>query len=249
MPPMTTRLADDEGFVTRDADRLLHGAGARRHRAHHRRDGVSRRGPAATAGASSGSTKTASCRAWRGSSPRSMRAAPGPRSNLATAAATPASTFAAKRRSRRRRSRIRSSRSPTRPSSRKEMSLDDIGFTIAAFAAAAARAEAGGLRLRRDPCRARLPDLAIHHAVREPSQRRYGGTLENRARFGLEVLARGQGRGAHPGHLPRSRSRIISRKARHSRKGGRSPSGPRKPAPTRCTSRPAIIARCRRRRA
>ena len=40
MPPMTTRLVRREGHVTDDTDRLLHGAGARRRRAHHRRDGL-----------------------------------------------------------------------------------------------------------------------------------------------------------------------------------------------------------------
>jgi len=70
-----------------------------------------------------------------------------------------------------------------------EMTLDDIGFTIAGFAAAAARAEKAGF------------DCVEIHAAHgylisqflNPCENRrtdaYGGSLENRARFGLEVLA------------------------------------------------------------
>ena len=49
------------------------------------------------------------------------------------------------------------------------MSKERIKETIAAYAAAAVRAQQRRLRLRRDPRRARLPDLAIPRAVREPS--------------------------------------------------------------------------------
>jgi dimethylglycine catabolism A len=71
----------------------------------------------------------------------------------------------------------------------KEMTLDDIGFTIAGFAAAAARAEKAGF------------DCVEIHAAHgylisqfvTPFENRrsdaYGGTVANRARFGLEVLA------------------------------------------------------------
>jgi len=71
----------------------------------------------------------------------------------------------------------------------REMTRDDIGFTIAGFAAAAARAEKAGF------------DCVEIHAAHgylisqflTPFENRrtdaYGGSLENRARFGLEVLA------------------------------------------------------------
>lgn len=70
----------------------------------------------------------------------------------------------------------------------KEMTDDDIEFTIAGFAAAAARAEEAGFDF-----------VEIHGAhgylisqFLNPAENRrtdiYGGTLENRARFGLEVL-------------------------------------------------------------
>jgi 2,4-dienoyl-CoA reductase-like NADH-dependent reductase (Old Yellow Enzyme family) len=70
----------------------------------------------------------------------------------------------------------------------REMSADDIAFTIAGFAAAAARAERAGF------------DFVEIHAAHgylisqfvTPFENRrtddYGGSLENRARFGLEVL-------------------------------------------------------------
>jgi 2,4-dienoyl-CoA reductase-like NADH-dependent reductase (Old Yellow Enzyme family) len=71
----------------------------------------------------------------------------------------------------------------------KEMTLEDIAFTIAGFAAAAVRAEEAGF-----DC------VEIHAAhgylisqflkARENLRTdAYGGSLENRARFGLEVLA------------------------------------------------------------
>ena len=76
----------------------------------------------------------------------------------------------------------------------------------------------------------------------------YGGALENRARFGLEVLRAVKAAvPAHAGDLSRSRSTIISPPASISPKASRSRSGRRRRAPTRCTSRPGITARCRRR--
>ena len=107
---------------------------------------------------------------------------------------------------------------------------------------------AGRLRLRRDPCRARLSDLAISHAVREPPHRRYGGSLENRARFGLDVLR--AVKAAVPGiprDLPALGRGLFSRRAAVQRRPAGRALGRARRAPTRCTSRPGIIARCPRR--
>ncbi len=52
-----------------------------------------------------------------------------------------------------------------------EMSHARIAETVAAFAAAAWRAQTCRLRLRRDPRRAWLSDLAVPRAVREPAHR------------------------------------------------------------------------------
>ena len=124
-----------------------------------------------------------------------------------------------------------------------------IAQTIAAHAAAARRAQAGRLRLRRDPRRARLSDLAIPCAVREPAQRRIWRQPGEPRPLRAGSSARGEGGGAGPRRRSiGSRSRISFPAACRSTKAGRSRSGRRRPAPTRCTSPPDIIARCRRRR-
>ena len=53
-----------------------------------------------------------------------------------------------------------------------EMTKERIAATTAAYVAAAAARATGRFRLRRNPRRARLPDLAIPCAVRKPPQRR-----------------------------------------------------------------------------
>ena len=70
----------------------------------------------------------------------------------------------------------------------KEMSADDIAFTIAGFAAAAARAEQAGFDCVE--IHAAHGYLISQFVTPYENRRtdRYGGSLENRARFGLEVL-------------------------------------------------------------
>jgi 2,4-dienoyl-CoA reductase-like NADH-dependent reductase (Old Yellow Enzyme family) len=71
----------------------------------------------------------------------------------------------------------------------KEMTLDDIGFTIAAFAAAAQRAEQAGFDCVEIHAAHGYLISQFLNAFENRRVDAYGGALENRARFGLEVLA------------------------------------------------------------
>ena len=170
MPPMTTRLADGEGFVTDDTIAYYARACGRR-RAHHLRDGVAGArgrhrfhelgiyddrfvpGPrAADRGDPCGGAKASiqlghagghTRRDICGETPIAPSAIPHPVYEITDATIVP-----------------------------QAMTKARIAETVAAFAAAAARARRGRLRLRRDPCRARLSHLAIPDAVREPPHRR-----------------------------------------------------------------------------
>jgi 2,4-dienoyl-CoA reductase-like NADH-dependent reductase (Old Yellow Enzyme family) len=126
----------------------------------------------------------------------------------------------------------------------KEMSADDIAFTIAGFAAAAARAERAGF------------DFVEIHAAHgylisqfvTPFENRrtddYGGSLENRARFGLEVLRAVKAAVKIP-VIYRVRSRTFSPRAHRSPKAARSRYGlaQRRQVPTRSILRPATTVR------
>ena len=127
-----------------------------------------------------------------------------------------------------------------------EMSRERIAETVAAFARAGARAKAAGF------------DCVEIHAAHgylisqfvtpfENSRTdEYGGSLENRARFGLGVLRAIK---AAVGSMP-----VIYRvsvddyfpKASARTREQRSQSGRRRPALTRCTLPPDTTARCRR---
>ena len=110
------------------------------------------------------------------------------------------------------------------------------------------RAPRGRIRLRRDPRGARLSDLAVPHAVREPAhrpvRRRAGEPRPLRPRR----PACGQGRSEDAGDLSHLGRRLFSRRPPKPT-ATRSRYGRRRRAPMRCTSPPATIVRCRRPRA
>src|SRR5258707_7471884 len=71
----------------------------------------------------------------------------------------------------------------------KEMTLEDIAFTIAGFAAAAVRAEQAGFDCVEIHAAHGYLISQFLNARENLRTDAYGGSLENRARFGLEVLA------------------------------------------------------------
>ena len=114
-------------------------------------------------------------------------AAPRPRSSSATAAVTPVSTSAARRRSRLPPSRIPCYETTFETIVPEAMTLARIAQTTAAFAAAATRREG---RLRRVEIHAAHGYLIsqFHAPFENRRTDDYGGSLENRARFGLDIL-------------------------------------------------------------
>jgi dimethylglycine catabolism A len=71
----------------------------------------------------------------------------------------------------------------------KEMTLEDIAFTIAGFAAAAVRAETAGFDCVEIHAAHGYLISQFLNAFENLRTDAYGGSLDNRARFGLEVLA------------------------------------------------------------
>ena len=194
MPPMTTRLADDEGHVTDDTiayymARVRGGVGlitvemASPERAgrHRRRElgiyddrflpGLTRlvdaiHGGGAKASIQLGHAGGHTRRDICGETPVAPSAIPHPVYEVTNETIVP-----------------------------EEMTRERIAETVAAFARAGARAQGGGLRLRRDPRRARLSDLAIRHAVREPAHRRLRRLAREPRALRARGAARGEGRG------------------------------------------------------
>ena len=124
-----------------------------------------------------------------------------------------------------------------------------IAETIAAHVAAALARQGSRFRLRRNPRRARLSDLAISRAVRKPPHRRVWRLSRKSRPLRPGNSARREGRVAgHRASSTGSRSKIFFPADSRSRKAARSRCGRRRAAPTRCISPPGIIARCRRRR-
>ena len=94
------------------------------------------------------------------------------------------------------------------------MTRERIAETVAAFARAGGARQGGGLRLRRDPRRARLPDLAIRHAVREPAHRRVRRLARKPRALRPRGAARGEGGGRNDaGDLSPVGRRLLSRTA------------------------------------
>ena len=187
---------------------------------------------------------TASCRAWRGSPPRSGRRGKGvdparpwrrphPRRHLRGDAARAVGDPP---------SRVRDHRRDHRPQG--NVGASDIEAHHRRLRRGRGARRRGRLRLRRDPCRARLPDLAIRHPVREPAYRCLWRQPREPCAVRSRSVARGEGRGAHPRDLPGVGGGLLSRRDRRLRKAGRSRCGRHKRAPTRSTSPPGITARC-----
>ena len=127
------------------------------------------------------------------------------------------------------------------------MTRERIAETVAAFARAGARAKAAGFDCVEIHAAHGYLISQFVDAVREPAHRRVWRLARKPRALRARGAARGQGRGRRDaGDLPRVGRRLLSRRASARRRARRSRSGPRRRAPMRCTSPPATTARCRR---
>ena len=129
-----------------------------------------------------------------------------------------------------------------------EMTKARIAQTIAAHVAAALRAQKAGFDCVEIHAAHGYLISQFHAPFENRRTDEYGGSLENRARFGLEILRAVKAAVPGIGVIYRLSVEDFFPGGCRSAKAGRSRSGRRKAAPTRCTSAPGIIARCRRRR-
>ena len=130
-----------------------------------------------------------------------------------------------------------------------EMSKARIAQTTAAHVAAAVRAQQAGFDCVEIHAAHGYLISQFHAPFENRRTDEYGGSLENRARFGLDILR--AVKAAVPGlwrDLPAVGRGLLRRRACRSTKASGSRCGRPKPAPTRCTSPPGTTARCRRRK-